>query len=81
MLKGYVDTVSDEIDQAAMVDGASLLRICLLISHFSISKLSSLVPIYHNGSNKWLLEFKNEDKNHSFVMNGKIARQRRQSFF
>ena len=41
------------------------------ISHFSISKLSSLVPIYHNGSNKWLLEFKNEDKNHTFVMNGK----------
>jgi multiple sugar transport system permease protein len=31
MLKGYVDTVSDEIDQAAMVDGASRLRICLSI--------------------------------------------------
>ena len=31
MLKGYVDTVSDEIDQAAMVDGASRLRICLAI--------------------------------------------------
>ena len=29
------------------------------------------MPIYHNGSNKWLLEFKNEDKNHTFVMNGK----------
>ena len=24
-----------------------------------------------NGSNKWLLEFKNEDKNNSFVLNGK----------
>ena len=31
MLKGYVDTVSNEIDQAAMVDGASRLRICLSI--------------------------------------------------
>lgn len=41
------------------------------ISHFSISKLSSLVPISDNGSNKWLLEFKNEDKNNSFVLNGK----------
>lgn len=31
MLKGYVDTVPDEIDQAAMVDGASRLRICLTV--------------------------------------------------
>lgn len=31
MLKGYIDTVSNEIDQAAMVDGASRLRICLTI--------------------------------------------------
>ena len=31
MLKGYVDTVSEEIDQAAMVDGASRLRVCLVI--------------------------------------------------
>ena len=41
------------------------------ISHFSISKLSSLVPISDNGINKWLLDFKNEDKNNSFVLNGK----------
>jgi multiple sugar transport system permease protein len=31
MLKGYVDTIPDEIDQAAMVDGASRLRICLTV--------------------------------------------------
>ncbi len=31
MLKGYVDTVPEAIDQAAMVDGASRLRICLTI--------------------------------------------------
>lgn len=31
MLKGYVDTVPETIDQAAMVDGASRLRICLTI--------------------------------------------------
>ena len=31
MLKGYVDTVPVEIDQAAMVDGASRLQICLTI--------------------------------------------------
>ena len=41
------------------------------ISPFSISKLSSLVPISDNGSNMWLLEFKNENKKISFVMNGK----------
>ena len=41
------------------------------ISHFSISKLSSLVPISGNRSNRWLLEFKNEDKNDTFVMAGK----------
>ena len=41
------------------------------ISPFSISKLSSLVPISDNGSNMWLLEFKNGDKRSSFVMNGK----------
>jgi hypothetical protein len=41
------------------------------ISQFSISKLSSLVPISDNGSNKWLLHFKNEDKSNSLVMNGK----------
>jgi len=41
------------------------------ISHFSISKLSSLVPISGNRSNSWLLEFKNEDKNDTFVMAGK----------
>jgi len=41
------------------------------ISHFSISKLSSLVPISDNGSNRWLLEFKNGDKIDTFVMNGK----------
>lgn len=41
------------------------------ISYFSISKLSSLVPISDNGSNRWLLEFKNDDKNNFFVLNGK----------
>jgi hypothetical protein len=41
------------------------------ISYFSISKLLSLMPIFDNGSNKWLLEFKNEDKNNFFVLNGK----------
>ena len=41
------------------------------ISPFSISKLSSLVPISENGSNRWLLEFRNKNKTNSFVMNGK----------
>jgi hypothetical protein len=41
------------------------------ISPFSISKLSSLVPIPGNGSNMWLLEFKHRDIRISLVMHGK----------
>jgi hypothetical protein len=40
-------------------------------SSFSISKLSSLVPISGNGSNMWLLEFKHGDIRISLVMHGK----------
>ena len=40
------------------------------ISNFSISKLSKLKPISDNGSNRWILEFQNENKKISFEMNG-----------